>query len=87
MTAVEFHSLEVLWSPERKGRILHGKAKEILRVSPLAQVFMGNMGTNVIAGKCCPYICLLGQLLKGGGAKTSESKLLGLFQTSKKHCV
>jgi len=26
------------------------------------------MGNNVIAGKCCPYICLLGQLLKGGGA-------------------
>uniref|UniRef100_A0A8D1BRF1 Uncharacterized protein n=1 Tax=Sus scrofa TaxID=9823 RepID=A0A8D1BRF1_PIG len=44
------------------------------------------MGNKVIAGNCSPYICLLGQLLKKGGAKTSESKLLELFQTIEKHC-
>ena len=44
------------------------------------------MGNKVIAGNCSPYICLLGQLLKKGGAKISESKLLELFQTIEKHC-
>ena len=45
-----------------------------------------NMGNKVIAGNHSPYICLLGQLLKKGGAKISESKLLELFQTIEKHC-
>ena len=43
-------------------------------------------GNKVIAGNYSPYICLLGQLLKKGGAKISESKLLELFQTIEKHC-
>ena len=44
------------------------------------------MGNKVIAGNYSPYICLLGQLLKKGGAKTSERQLLELFQTIEKHC-
>ena len=46
----------------------------------------GKMGNKVIAGNYSPYICLLGQLLKKGGAKISESKLLELFHTVEKHC-
>ena len=46
----------------------------------------GNTGNKVIAGNSSPYICLLGQLLKKGGAKTSERQLLELFQTIEKHC-
>ena len=45
----------------------------------------GNMGNKVIAGNHSPHICSLGQLLKKGAAKTSESKLLELFQTIEKH--
>ena len=37
-------------------------------------------------GNHSPYICLLGQLLKAGGAKTSEHKLLELFQAIETHC-
>ena len=37
-------------------------------------------------GNYNPYICLFGQLLKKGAAKTSESKLLEIFQTIEKHC-
>ena len=37
-------------------------------------------------GNYNPYICVFGQLLKKGGAKTSECKLLKLFQTIEKHC-
>ena len=52
---------------------------------PSLRYLWGKMGNKVIAGNYSPYICLLGQLLKGD-AKISESKLLELFQTIEKHC-
>ena len=42
------------------------------------------MGNEGIAGNYSPYIYLLGQLLKKGDTKTSERKLLELFQTIEK---
>ena len=53
---------------------------------PSLRYLRGKMGNKVIAGNYSLYICLLGQLLKKGGAKISESKLLKLFQTIEKHC-
>ena len=53
---------------------------------PSLRYLRGKMGNKVIAGNYSLYICLLGQLLKKGGAKISESKLLELFQTIEKHC-
>ena len=58
--------------------------KKSCRYVPSLRYLQGNMGNKVIAGKYSPYICLLGQLKKGG-AKTSGNKLLELFQTIEKH--
>lgn len=44
------------------------------------------MGNGISSTKYCPYVCLLKQLLKAGGAKASESHILELLQIVEKYC-
>ena len=44
------------------------------------------MGNSESLEQYWPYICLLQQVLKAGGTKISEGRLLELLQTIEKHC-
>ena len=45
-----------------------------------------SMGNSESLEQYWPYICLLQQVLKAGGTKISEGRLLELLQTIEKHC-
>lgn len=53
----------------------------------LGQLFRVIMGNGQSSARYTPYVCLLRQLLKAGGAKTSEGRILELLMVIDKHCT